>query len=386
MSWRYQVMGEVARWLPGAGGNRNDSVVVFTQGHLGDVLHAAPMVRRLREARPEWKIVWLVGPWVLPLAECFSAFADEIIPFASDSFCHHRGVQKHRQSAWTQWRIGLRLRALRPRAFICTGNESPVARYLANMTGAEVWSGIGDRRPPRVSKGIRTCFTPYEKERYEADAMMQLLRPLGIDVPESGAELFFPVDRQSRQAAEEFLQREGVTTDHPLVLLAPGSGWGGKNWPGGRFRAVTEWLERENGAQVAWIGSAGDAALLGDGPLPGKNWFGRFSIPELAAVMERAALWVGNDSGPMHLAAAVRCPTVSLWGPTEPGKWAPRGEKHRHIRRMERCAGCEYWNPAENCFQKTHACMEAISVEDVEVAVEGALGGDWAGKAGGAGA
>lgn len=385
MSRRYQMMGEMARWLPGTEGVRNDAVVVFTQGHLGDVLHAAPMLRRLREARPDWKIVWLVGPWVLPLAEVYSSFVDEIIPFASDSFCHHRGEQKHRQSAWLQWRIGLRLKAMRPRAFLCTGNESPVARYLANMTGAEVWAGIGDRRPPRVGKGIRTCFFPYEKERYEADAMMQLLRPLGIEVPESGTELFFPVDEMSRRFAEDFLRREGVVPDRPLVLVSPGSGWRGKNWPANRFRAVAEWLEREKGAQVAWVGSAAEARLAGDDP-PGKSWFGRFSIPQLAAVMERAALWLGNDSGPMHLAAAAGCPTVSLWGPTEPGKWAPQGATHQHIRRMERCAGCEYWNPAKTCFRKTHMCMEAIAVEDAETAVERALKGDWAGNAGGAGA
>ena len=300
------------------------------------------------------------------MAERFEVFADEIVAFASDSLCHHRGVQEHRQSAWEQWRLGLRLRAMRPRAFICTGNESPVARYLANMIGAEVWSGIGDRRPPRVGKGIRTCFVPYEKERYEADALMQLLRPLGIDVPQAGAELFFPVDDASRREAEDFLRREDVGADRPLVLISPGSGWSGKNWPIERFRKVAEWLKRERGAQVAWIGSAGEAAMVGNEQLSGKNWFGRFAIAELAAVMERAALWLGNDSGPMHLAAAVGCPTMSLWGPTEPGKWAPRGEKHRHIRRMERCPGCEYWNPAKRCLQPNHACMEAISVKEVE--------------------
>lgn len=373
MSGRYQVMGEVARWLPGTGSARRDAVVVFTQGHLGDILHAAPMMRQLREEREGWKTVWLVGPWVLPLAERFSAFADEIVAFASDSFCHHRGVQKHRQSAWTQWRLGLWLRGMQPRAFIATGNEGPVARYLANMTAAEIWSGIGDRCPPRVGKGIRTCFLPYEKERYEADALMQLLRPLGIDVPQGGAELFFPVDEMSRRTAEDFLLQEGMAAERPLVLISPGSGWSGKNWPGGRFREVATWLERERGVQVAWIGSEGEAALAAPPPLPGKNWFGRFSIPELAAVMERAALWLGNDSGPMHLAAAVGCHTVSLWGPTEPGKWAPRGEKHRHIRRMERCPGCEYWNPAQRCQQEKHACMEAISVEEVEAVLADAL-------------
>ena len=373
MSGRYQMMGELARWLPGGGGARRDAVVVFTQGHLGDILHAAPMLRRLREERKGWKIVWLVGPWALPLAERFSAFADEIVAFASDSFFHHRGVRKYRQSAWTQWQLGVRLRGMCPRAFIATSNESPVERYLANMIGAEVWAGIGDRRPPRVGKGIRTCFVPYEKERYEADALMQLLRPLGIDIPQVKAELFFPVDEASRQFAEDFLRREGEATERPLVLISPGSGWRGKNWPGERFREVAAWLERERGVQVAWIGSAGEAALAGSDPLPGKKWFGLFSIPELAAVMGCAALWLGNDSGPMHLAAAVGCPTVSLWGPTEPGKWAPRGEKHRHIRRMERCPGCEYWNPAKRCQQEKHACMEAISVEEVEAVLADVL-------------
>ena len=117
--------------------------------------------------------------------------------------------------------------------------------------------------------------------------------------------------------------------------------------------------------------------MAGNDPLPGKNWFGRFSIAQLAAVMERAALWLGNDSGPMHLAAAVGCPTVSLWGPTEPGKWAPRGAKHHHVRRMERCPGCEYWNPAMHCLQPTHACMEAISVEEVEAMLEEMDGSGW---------
>ena len=107
----------------------------------------------------------------------------------------------------------------------------------------------------------------------------------------------------------------------------PGKRLERKNWPGERFREVAAWLEEKRRALVGWIGSAKEASLVENDPLPGKNWFGRFSISELAAVMKRASLWLGNDSGPMHLAAAVGCPTVSLWGPTEPGKWAPRGGK-----------------------------------------------------------
>ena len=358
---RYQTMGELTRWLP-QGGRRENAAIVFTSGHLGDVLHAAPMLRRLREARPDWKIVWLVGPWAMETAKCFEAYANEILPFAMDVFSQHRGNRKNRQSAWAQWRLGMHLRALRPRVFISTGNESPAARYLANVSGAEIWSGIGDRRPPRVRAKTATHFIPYAKECYEAEAKMGLLAPLGIE-PEQ-ADLFFPVGEMQRQRAAAFLREEGIEQGHPLVLISPGSGWSGKNWPPERFRAVAEWLERERGAQVAWIGSPAETRLAGENP-PGKCWFGRFSVHELAAVMERATLWLGNDSGPMHLAAAVGCPTLSLWGPTEPAKWAPRGKRHRHLRKMERCQGCEYWNPEKTCFKQTHACMEAIRVDDV---------------------
>ncbi len=238
----------------------------------------------------------------------------------------------------------------------------------SEVFGERLGSGnlVGHRRaaaaPPRVRARTATHFIPYAKKCYEAEAKMGLLAPLGIE-PEQ-ADLFFPVGEMQRQRTAAFLREEGIEQDHPLVLISPGSGWSGKNWPPERFRAVAEWSERERGAQVAWIGSPAEAHLVGENP-PGKCWFGRFSVPELAAVMERATLWLGNDSGPMHLAAAVGCPTLSLWGPTEPAKWAPRGKRHRHLRKMERCQGCEYWNPEKTCFKQTHACMEAIRVDDV---------------------
>ncbi len=82
------------------------------------------------------------------------------------------------------------------------------------------------------------------------------------------------------------------------------------------------------------------------------------------------AVWgVGNDSGVMHLAAAVGCPTVSVWGPTEPEKWAPRGEKHRWVRKWERCPGCVYWDYRMGCARGDHACMEAVGVDEVEGAI-----------------
>ena len=88
----------------------------------------------------------------------------------------------------------------------------------------------------------------------------------------------------------------------------------------------------------------------------------------LAAVMERARLFVGNDGGLLHLAAAMDVPTVSIWGPTSPGKWGPQGAIHRQIRKVEHCDGCIYWDYREIC-RHDHACMKAVAPEDVQAAI-----------------
>ena len=187
---------------------------------------------------------------------------------------------------------------MRPRAFTATGNASPVARHLANMTKAELWSLIGNRRPPRTRKGIGPCFVSYEKECYGANLLMQLLGPLDIDVPKAGAKWFFPVDDASRRFA--------------AVFVVGGCGNGAYSRPdfagerqelaGSAFPAGRSLTRAGTGAQVSCGGGQGTIRCR-------ENGFRRFSIPELAAVMERATLWLGNDSWPMHLATAVGCPT-----------------------------------------------------------------------------
>lgn len=369
MIGRYHILDALARRLPAPPSpppGAPPAAVVFTPGHLGDILHTAPMLRALREARPDWHTTWLVGPWSLALAKHFAGCVSEIALFAPDHLSYHRGQSRLRQSAAAQWRLGLRLRRLAPAAFVSTANESPEARWLANMLRPAIWSGMGDRRPPRVHPSVQTHFTPYAKDTPESLSKLALLRPFGIEPDPARAALFFPLPPDLLRAADAFLAAEAIDPARPLVLLSPGSGWPGKNWPADRYLALADALLSANRAQVAWLGTAAEAsALFPSTPLPGKNWMGRLDLDLLAAVMSRATLWIGNDSGPMHLAAAAGCPTLSLWGPTEPAKWAPSGPTHRHIRLHTRCPGCEYWNPAARCLRPTHECMEAIPLPAV---------------------
>lgn len=361
--WRYGLLGLSVRCFPPVFARRS-SIAVCVPGHLGDVLHAVPMLRALRQAKPGTKIVWLVGPWARELAGRYARYVDEIRIFGPDLPNYTRGKREWRQSAWSQWRLALDLRRFGVETFI--GPVDGVGRFLANAICPRIWVGIGDWRPPRVRPEIATVVQPYEKDRYEADAWCGLLEPLGIAARADRLEYEpAPVERQ---AADEFLRAEGVDLERPLVLIAPGSGWSGKNWLPERFGEVAAWLAMERKAQVAWIGGPEEAALVPPARMRDFRWFGKVPLPVLAAAMARARLFVGNDGGLLHFAAAQDVPTVSVWGPTSPGKWGPKGERHRQIRQAERCAECIYWDYRETC-RRDRVCMKAVETDDVRTAI-----------------
>lgn len=367
--WRYILLDALARRglssVPGGQG-----IVVYTPGHLGDVLHVVPMLRALRAGKPEAKIIWLVGPWSERLARRYTHYVDEIRVLGPNLPQFTRGKRVWRQSWWHQWRMAMELRKEGTDIFI--GSMSGVGRFVANAICPRIWVGSGDQRPPRVRNGIKTVVQPYEKDRYEADAWCGLLELLGITAHADHLE--YVVMPEERQTAANFLKIEGLDPALPLALIAPGSGWSGKNWLPERFGAVAEWLTQTQGFRVAWVGGAGEESLVPKSRGSDMNWVGRTSIPQLAAVLEKAKLFVGNDSGLLHIAAALGVPTVSIWGPTSPGKWGPKAPIHRHIRKIERCEGCIYWDYRETC-RHAHVCMEAVQTSDVCQAIQDLLSG-----------
>lgn len=366
--WRYILLDLLASCLPGARRPKN-GVAVVSSGHLGDILHAVPMLKAIRAQKPKTPLFWLVGPWSETLAARYAHYVDKIVIIGPNLMPFTRGKAVWRQNVLKQWRITAKLRKNGPETLIAPLNG--FGRFLANAIQPNRWIGIGERRPPRVRSGIQTMVQPYEKDRYEADALCGLLAPLGIQA--QAHRLEYGVTPQEHQAAKEFLSAETVDRTRPLALLAPGSGWSGKNWFPERFAAVAEWLAAEKGFQIAWIGAPNEKKLVPPARSADFNWVGKTSLPLLAGIMTQAHLFVGNDSGLLHFAAALDVPTVSIWGPTSPGKWGPKGAIHRHIHNVQRCDGCIYWDYRETC-RHNHACMKAVAVADVQEAINSLIG------------
>ena len=143
----------------------------------------------------------------------------------------------------------------------------------------------------------------------------------------------FPNDADRAFAESFFALNSSLFTQHPPrpVALHPGSGGEHKVWPAERWAAVIRSLREKHGRDVLLIGGEADAEArraLAPFDLPAA-W--NLPLPQLAAVLERCALFAGHDSGISHLAAAVGAPTLALFGPTSPGIWSPLGPRVRIV-------------------------------------------------------
>jgi ADP-heptose:LPS heptosyltransferase len=177
-----------------------------------------------------------------------------------------------------------------------------------------------------------------------------------------------------RAKAGRLLQGAGFQ-GHEIVAFAPGSKMHAKKWPEDRFERVgLGLLHRFPGLRLVVVGGPGEQPLgdrlcraWGDRAM---NLSGALSVWESAAMLERCALYVGNDTGTMHLAASVATPCVAIFSARDnPGKWEPAGPGHIVLRHEVPCAGCML----ETCVDHDLACLKTISVDEVLTAVCGRL-------------
>lgn len=172
-----------------------------------------------------------------------------------------------------------------------------------------------------------------------------------------------------RAAAAAWLSARGIAGS--FVAVAPGSIWGTKRWP--RYAELVGQLD----GPVVVLGSAADAPLADQvaAAAPGRahSAAGALSLRESAALIERAALLVTNDSAPLHFATGVGTATVAVFGPTAPSQgFGPMGKRSTVVERHGLwCRPCSPHGPA-TCPLGHHACMESIGVDQVLGAVRGA--------------
>ena len=301
-----------------------ERLLIVRVGAMGDVLHALPAVAALRAARPELRIDWVVDPRWAPLL----VNAEGRGPVVSRVHLAETKLWSKAPLSVVTTRSALALRrSLRAQHYTAVVDMQRTMRaaVIGSFAGAQTFAGFRDPRERaagwlyRQRLGRRGVHVAEQGAALLGEALGIPLEPLrGVPLPE---------EAWPRAQDEQVVAR--AATDAPpkrTVLLAPTAGWGAKQWPAERFGALARKLA-EYGYEVKINAARADdpvaAAVVRASE--GAAQVAPGSVAGLIAQVRHAALVVGGDSGPVHLAAAVGTPVVALFGPTDPARNGPWG-------------------------------------------------------------
>ncbi|MER2600152.1 MAG: glycosyltransferase family 9 protein [Caldilineales bacterium] len=314
-------------------------ILVIKLADIGDLLTATPALRALRFSLPETRLELLTTPAaaaVLPsgLADTVLTAPRNLVRGPADLAAAYRLLNHLRR---TRYEAVLLLHHL------TLGAGAAKYRLLAALTGAPLRVGLDNGRGAWLTHRVADeGFGAQHEVRWALEVAAQLGARLPAD------------DAAALQAAADFpaaaalVQQAFPDPSAPRVAIHPGSGGyaPARRWDAAHWAALADALVQRYGAQIALVGTSGDgsdavAALMQH---PVANLAGQSTLPALAALLAQCHLFIGADSGVMHLAAAAAVPVVALFGPTNPlawGPWAPLSQA-RVVRLGLRCSPCSY--------------------------------------------
>ena len=335
-------------------------ILIRSTNWLGDALLTTPAIHRLKTHFPEAELTVLARPGV---AQVFEANPDvrQVIPYENRG--RHRGIRG-------KWLLA---KALKQEHFeiVVHFPHSFESAWISFLSGIPVRVGYATEGRGRLLTQAKP-LPPGFNEQHQVLSFMQLLEGLGIrEIPDPGRHpLRLRVAEDWKDQAGRRLGSYGVTADDPVIGLAPGAQYGpAKCWPLSAYERLAERIQNQRGARVILLGAARDAlgVVRGGGILQGPfiNLLGQTALGEALALVERCQAVVSNDSGLMHVAAALNRPLVALFGSTSPERTGPWGGTSRVIRKPFPCSPCFRKECREDRF-----CMEAIAVDEVWEALQ----------------
>ena len=331
-------------------------IIVRAPNWIGDAVLAWPAIQSLSQS-PSVSQVWITGcDWVKDIfpslgpIQGFIPLPDSAGPGALWKAA--RILKKHRFDACL---------------LLTNSFSSALLFFLAGIP--QRWGYKRDGRGFLLTKRIR--FKKKEAPLHQVRYYLDLISSLGFEA--SSPEFGFDVDEEESRQAQVRLESLGVESTKPLVVLNPGAFYGpAKRWPPRRFAELAVLFQERVGAQILIIGSAEERELAetisAQMKIKPLVLSGKTTLPQLAAILHLATLLVTNDSGPMHLANALKIPVVAIFGPTKPEETGPFQQPSSVVQKKVSCWPCQH----REC-PTDHRCMQEISAEDLFSASEGYL-------------
>ena len=326
------------------------SMLVIHQGALGDFILALPALEILRKTFPQARSVIMGYPRILELVE-HRFYAEEILFDRPERNGH----------------------------FLRSGGEldSTLSQFFNEFDLVVVFGkdgeGILTGNLKRVCHGQILHINPFplwDQRLHLTDHLLRELSRYGFSISEAAPKLY--LNKMDQIWGKNFWEEKGLTTEERsgVIVLHPGSGSKKKVWPWERSVDLVGYLRKRlhsrmlvvlgpaEGAEIRKTFEGMEREMDGTAPILAKG----LSLLQLASVMSGCRLFIGNDSGISHMAAALGLPTVAIFGPTDQKVWSPRGKKVFVVRMEIPCSPC----PQERFFQCQHLeCLRGIEIGDV---------------------
>lgn len=385
-----RLMAGPALWLPGRGprGERIDltqfaRIIVLRLDEIGDVTMTSAFLRELRRNVPGARITLMVKPTLRNLVERCPHVNEVLTVDESAGANPPEWRRRGRAVRWARAHLAPRRfdLAILPR----WDADYHQATFLAYASGARCRVGYSEAvtaHKRRVNRGYDTLLTHALLDatvKHEVERTLDLIRFLDGTVEEDRLELWLGPEDDAD--AEAVFRDHPVGAGEPVVGLAPAGGNSPlKQWPTRHFVELGRRIHRAGSGRILVVGGQGEEALGTEieralGP-PAINMIGKTTLRQMAALLKRCHLIVGNDAGPMHVAAAVGVPVVALFGSSCPHRFGPWGNGHRVLGRALPCSPCFHPDHLDRCvrciFDRPY-CIQDIPVEQVHRAVEDIL-------------
>jgi heptosyltransferase-1 len=308
-------------------------ILIVRVGAMGDVLHAMPAVAALRATVPDAEIGWAIEPKWSPLLRA----SEDALPLSPAMPLVDR-VHLVATKEWSKQPFSLATmrsvlalrRELRAQQYdIAIDLQGSIrSSVIARMSGARRVVGSATTRESQA-RWLYSQSVGLQRAHVVEQAAEIVSAVLGSPVKSTTASL--PVDPVAGQWCDSLLRGRSAG---PLVVLAPTAGWGAKEWPAARYGAVAEALA-SRGCTVLVNASPFGVDAVANRVVSSSSGAASAvpcTLPQLTSLLRHASLLVAGDSGPLHLAAALGVPVVSIFGPTDPVRTGPWGSPSRVLR------------------------------------------------------
>lgn len=365
----------LTRWLAlaqaqPARSSRPDRILAIKFWGMGSIVLTTPALRALKKTFPDCRITFLTFAQNEPVCRMIP-LVDRVYGYRADGLLGFLGS------------LVRLLRFLRRERFDTVIDFEFFANFTSILTGiADAPVAVGFHSPKFWRDTFYTTRVPFEPIHI-TENFLRAARAVGAK--DDGLHLDAPMTRGAAAASriERLLGERQIATGDPVVCVNVNASSldHKRRWPIASYRQLIErMLESFRDVRLVLIGSREEAPYVAGlmRSLPSTprvvDLCGRITQEELVALLRRSWLFIGNDSGPLHLAAAAGVPTVSFFGPETPALYGPRGDAHTVFYARISCSPClNVHNSKDNSGCRNNVCMQAIGIDEVWEAVHGRL-------------